>query len=236
VIARNSTIKSLFLEGPAGRLEALLNAGAENATHAAIVCHPHPLFGGTLHNKVVFHTMKALNSFGFPVLRFNFRGAGLSHGQHDHGNGEVEDVRTALDWLAAEFHLPLLFAGFSFGAAVGLRAACPDFRVKALIGVGVPAIPVAADTEAPRTYQLDFLRDCTKPKLFVSGARDQFGPRAKLEALVSSVPEPRKLVLIEGGDHFFEGRLRELRETIEAWIKQVVSHQSSADLTRSAES
>ncbi|MGD0270672.1 MAG: alpha/beta fold hydrolase, partial [Candidatus Sulfotelmatobacter sp.] len=114
--------------------------------------------------------MKALNSFGFPVLRFNFRGAGLSHGEHDHGNGEVEDVLTALNWLDAEFHLPLLFAGFSFGAAVGLQAACPDARVQALIGVGVPAIPVAADTETPRVYTFDFLRECSKPKLFVSGA------------------------------------------------------------------
>jgi alpha/beta superfamily hydrolase len=228
VIAQSSTIKSLFLEGPVGRLEALLNAGAENATHAALVCHPHPLFGGTLHNKVVFHTMKALNSFGFPVLRFNFRGAGLSQGEHDHGNGEVEDVRTALDWLDAEFHLPLLFAGFSFGSAVGLRAACPDARVKALIGVGVPAIPVAADAEQPRVYTFDFLRDCVKPKLFVSGARDQFGPRVKLEALVASAAEPKKLVVIEGADHFFEGRLRELRETIESWVKEAVSAQPSA--------
>jgi alpha/beta superfamily hydrolase len=222
VIAQNTTIRSLFLEGRAGKLEALLNAGAENATHAALVCHPHPLFGGTLHNKVVFHTMKALNGFGFPVLRFNFRGAGLSQGEHNHGNGEVEDVQTALDWLDAEFHLPLLFAGFSFGAAVGLRAACPDKRVKASIGVGIPANPVASDTEAPRTYTYEFLRDCAKPKLFVSGARDPFGPRAKLEALVASVPEPRKLVLIEGADHFFEGRLRELRETIEGWVRQEI--------------
>jgi alpha/beta superfamily hydrolase len=222
VIAQNSTIRSLFLEGPAGRLEALLNAGSESATHAAIVCHPHPLFGGTLHNKVVFHTMKALNSFGFPVLRFNFRGTGLSQGEHDQGNGEVEDVRTALDWLDAEFHLPLLFGGFSFGAAVGLRAACPDARVKALIGVGLPAIPVAADSETPRTYELSFLRACAMPKLFVSGARDPFGPRAKLEALVASLPEPKQLVLIEGGDHFFEGRLRELRETVESWIRQEI--------------
>jgi hypothetical protein len=228
VIAQNSTIKSLFLEGPAGRLEALLNAGAENATHAAVVCHPHPLFGGTLHNKVVFHTMKALNGFGFPVLRFNFRGAGLSHGEHDNGNGEVEDVRIALDWLDAEFHLPLVFAGFSFGAAVGLRAACPDARVKALIGVGTPAGSVTADAEEPRVYTFDFLRDCTKPKLFVSGARDPFGPRVQLEALVASVAEPKKLVLIEGADHFFEGRLRELRETIEGWVKEAVSHQPSA--------
>jgi uncharacterized protein len=227
VIAQNSTIRSLFLEGQAGRLEALLNAGAENATHAAIVCHPHPLFGGTLHNKVVFHTMKALNSFGFPVLRFNFRGAGLSQGEHDHGSGEVEDVRTALDWLEAEFHLPLVFAGFSFGAAVGLRAACPDERVKALVGVGVPAIPVAADREAPRTYDLDFLRHCVKPKLLVSGARDQFGPREKLQALVASLPEPKKLILIEGADHFFEGRLRELRDTIEGWVRQEIARDHS---------
>ena len=228
MIAQSSTIKSLFLEGPAGRLEALLNAGAESATHAAVVCHPHPLFGGTLHNKVVFHTMKALNSFGFPVLRFNFRGAGLSQGEHDHGNGEVEDVRAALNWLDAEFHLPLVFAGFSFGSAVGLRAACSDARVKALIGVGVPAIPVAVDAEAPRVYTFDFLRECMKPKLFVSGARDQFGPRAKLEALVASAAEPKKLVVIEGADHFFEGRLRELRETIEGWVKGAISHQPSA--------
>ena len=217
-----SSIRSLFLEGPAGRLEALLNAGAENATHAAVVCHPHPLFGGTLHNKVVFHTMKALNSFGFPVLRFNFRGTGLSHGEHDDGNGEMEDVRTALDWLDAEFHLPLIFAGFSFGAAVGMRAAASDARVVALIGVGTPVAPVAADTEAPRVYTFDFLRDSVKPKLFVSGARDPFGPRAKLEELVESVPEPRKLVVIEGADHFFEGRLRELRETIEGWMRREI--------------
>jgi alpha/beta superfamily hydrolase len=227
-MGQTSTIKSLFLEGPAGRLEALLNAGAAAATHAALVCHPHPLFGGTLHNKVVFHTMKALNSFGFPVLRFNFRGTGLSHGEHDHGNGEVEDVRTALDWLDAEFHLPMVFAGFSFGAAIGLRAASPDTRVQALIGIGTPVVPVAADEEAPRIYTFDFLRACRKPKLFVSGARDQFGPRAKLEELVASVPEPKKLVVIEGADHFFEGRLRELREAIESWVGQTISSQPSA--------
>jgi hypothetical protein len=225
VIDQSSTIRSLFLDGPAGRLEALLNAGAENATHAAVVCHPHPLFGGTLHNKVVFHTMKALNGFGFPVLRFNFRGAGLSHGEHDHGSGEVEDVRTALDWLDAEFHLPLIFAGFSFGAAVGLRAASPDARVEALLGIGTPV--VAADSEAPRVYTFDFLRECAKPKLFVSGARDQFGPRMRLEELVASLSEPKKLVVIEGADHFFEGRLRELREAIATWVQEEILREAS---------
>jgi alpha/beta superfamily hydrolase len=228
VLTHHSTIKSFSIDGRAGRLEALLNAGAENASHAAVVCHPHPLFGGTLHNKVVFHTMKALNSFGFPVLRFNFRGTGLSQGGHDHGIGEVDDVRAALDWLDHELHLPLIFAGFSFGAAVGLKAACADSRVKAAISVGTPVVPVAADTELPRTYTFDFLHDCAQPKLFVSGARDQFGPRTKLEALVRSLPEPKKLVVIEGADHFFEGRLRELREAIETWVKEAVSSQPSA--------
>jgi alpha/beta superfamily hydrolase len=216
----NSSIRSLFLNGAAGRLEALLNAGASTATHAAVVCHPHPLFGGTLHNKVVFHTMKALNSFGFPVLRFNFRGTALSEGEHDYGKGEIEDVQTALDWLDAEYHLPLIFAGFSFGAAIGLRPACADPRVDAVIGLGVPVAPVAADNEDPRVYTFEFLHDCAKPKLFVSGTRDQFGPRAKLQALVDSVPEPKKLVIIEGADHFFEGRLHELRNAVESWIKE----------------
>jgi uncharacterized protein len=215
-----SSIRSLFINGPVGRLEALLNAGASDATHAGVVCHPHPLFGGTMHNKVVFHTMKALNGFGFPVLRFNFRGTGLSEGEHANGIGEVDDVRAALDWLDSEFHLPLIFAGFSFGAAVGLRAACPDARVRATIGVGTPVVPIEAESEQPREYSFDFLRECAKPKLLVSGARDQFGPRAKLEAVAGGIPEPKKLVVIEGADHFFEGRLRELRDAIQAWVKE----------------
>jgi len=216
-VTSSGTIRSLFLDGPAGRLEALLNSGAENATHAALVCHPHPVYGGTMHNKVVFHAMKALNSFGFPVLRFNFRGFGLSEGEHAHGEGEAEDVRAALDWLEQEFPLPLIFAGFSFGAAVGLRVACPDGRVKASIGLGLPVQPVD-----DRTYSFDFLQSCTKPKLFVSGSRDQYSPRARIEALVSSLPEPKKLVIVESADHFFEGRLREMREAIEAWIRDTI--------------
>ena len=137
-----SAIRSLFLDGPAGQLEALLNSGAADAKYAAVVCHPHPMYGGTLHNKVVFHAMKAVNNLGMPVLRFNFRGAGLSHGEHDEGAGEIDDVRAALDWLDREFHLPIVFAGFSFGAAVGLRAAVPDARVPLLISLGTPISPV----------------------------------------------------------------------------------------------
>ena len=213
----SNAIRSLFLDGPAGRLEALLNEGAPGAAYAALVCHPHPLYGGTLHNKVVFHAMKALNSFGFPTLRFNFRGAGLSQGEHDHGQGELDDVRAALDWLDREFHLPLIFAGFSFGAAVGLHVACADDRVKAAIGLGLPITPID-----DRSYDYNFLRSCSKPKLFVSGARDQFASRPKLEELTGPLPGPKKLVVIEGADHFFEGRLREMRETIESWVRETV--------------
>ncbi len=212
--ADTSSIRSLSLAGPAGRLEALLNAGAQDAKYAAVVCHPHPLFGGTLHNKVVFHAMKALNSFGFPVLRFNFRGTGLSEGEHAHGVAEVDDVRAALDWLEREYAHPIIFAGFSFGAAVGSRASYDDPRVPMLIALGLPA--VAVDN---RNYNFDFLRDCTKPKLFVSGSRDQYAPPGTLEKLVDTFAEPKKLVRIEAGDHFFEGRLREMRETVETWLK-----------------
>jgi alpha/beta superfamily hydrolase len=214
----HNTIRSLHLDGPAGQLEALLNAGTPDARYAALVCHPHPLYGGTLHNKVVFHAMKALNGFGFPVLRFNFRGTGLSHGEHDHGEGEVDDVRAALDWLNQEFRLPMIFAGFSFGAAVGLRAACPDARVKAAIGLGLPVSPID-----DRTYDFSFLNDCAKPKLLVSGDRDRFGAPAQLQDLVDSLPAPKRLVLIEGADHFFAGRLREMRETVEQWVGDAVN-------------
>lgn len=212
-----NSIRSLFIDGPAGRLEALLNAGSETATHAALVCHPHPLYGGTLHNKVVFHTMKALNSFGYPVLRFNFRGAGLSHGEHDNGIGEIDDVRACLDWLDQEFHLPMILAGFSFGAAVGLQVGCSDSRVQAAIGLGIPVVP--ADE---RSYSFEFLSGCAKRKLFVSGARDSFSPRTRLQEVIDSVPDPKKLVFIEGADHFFAGRLRELREAIEAWVRETI--------------
>ena len=211
-----NSIRSFFLDGPSGRLEALLNEGSADATHSAVVCHPHPLYGGTFHNKVVFHAMKALNGFGFPVLRFNFRGAGLSEGEHDRGIGEEGDVRAALEWLDSEFHLPIVLAGFSFGAAVGLRVACPDERVKAAVGLGVPVVPIE-----DRNYDLSFLQSCTKPKLFVSGDRDQYGPRAQVEAMVSVLPEPKKMVIISAADHFFAGRLREMREAIESWVGEI---------------
>ncbi|HEY1808937.1 MAG TPA: alpha/beta family hydrolase [Acidobacteriaceae bacterium] len=217
------------LRGPAGRLEALLNPGMPTAPFAALVCHPHPLGGGTLHNKVVYHAMKALQSLGLPVLRFNFRGTGLSEGVHDNGRGEQDDVRAALDWLEREFRRPLLFAGFSFGSWVGLQACCGDPRVAGLIALG---LPVHAEG---RDYQYAFLRDCRQPKLFVSGNRDPYGPVDKVEAAVRLATEPKKLVWIAGADHFFApvgieihdapqkragSKLEEMRSALRAWAQQ----------------
>ena len=210
---QNGRIQSLFIDGPAGRLEALLNAGSGNATHAALVCHPHPLHGGTMHNKVVYHAAKALGSFGFPVLRFNFRGAGLSEGAHD-GRDELNDVRAALAWLKSNFQLPLVFAGFSFGASTGLRACCPDPGVKLLISLGTP---VAAEG---RVYAYHFLGECAKPKLFVSGDHDQYGPLGDLERVIETAAEPKKFVVVPNADHFFEGQLSVMREAMEGWLSE----------------
>jgi uncharacterized protein len=191
------TITDLY--GPAGRLEALLNTGADDAPYAALVAHPHPPTGGTMHNKVVYHAMKALSAFNLPVLRFNFRGTGLSEGIHDEGHGEVEDVRAAVSWLANEFAKPILFAGFSFGSNVGLRATCGDPRVAGLIALGLPV------RAAGRDYTYGFLPTCTQPKLFLSGDHDQFCPQEALDQILATATPPWKRIMIPGADHFFQG-------------------------------
>ena len=217
----SSAIKTFFLQGPAGQLEAILNAGQPGATRTALVCHPHPLFGGTMHNKVVYHAAKALHAFGFPVLRFNFRGAGLSQGEHDQGHGEADDVRAALGWLREQFHLPIIFAGFSFGAAVGLRVCCAEADVAALISLGTP---VRADH---RTYRYSYLPECPKPKLFLSGAADPYGPQTELRNIVATAAEPKQLVLIPNAGHFFEGKLNEMQLAITDWLTPLLDHPSS---------
>jgi len=209
------------LHGPAGRLEALLNSGRPDAPYATLVCHPHPAGGGTMHNKVVYHAMKVFSSFGLPVLRFNFRGVGLSQGEHDHGHVEQEAVRAALDWLDAEFHRPILFAGFSFGAQVGLRACCGDARVAGLIALGLPV------RVAGRNYIYGFLPQCSAPKLFLSGDHDQFAPRELLTAVCQRAPEPKRLVWIEGADHLFQGtnespdaKLNRMQAEMRSWLQE----------------
>lgn len=204
--------RNFFIAGPAGRLEALLwTVPVADPQLVAVVCHPHPLFGGTMHNKVVYQTAKALHLRDIPVLRFNFRGAGQSEGVHDRGFGEQEDVRAALDYLSGEFpHRPILLAGFSFGSVVGLRVACADQRVSDLIGLGIPV----------DHSDLTYLRECAKPKLIIQGGNDQFGSRANVEALFATLPVPKKLVFVPGADHFFTGHLEKVRAAIDDWLDE----------------
>jgi len=199
-------IESLFLEGPAGRLEALLEEPEDQEPwEAALVCHPHPQHGGTMHNKVVHRIARGLRRAGAVVLRFNYRGVNLSEGSYANGEGELEDARAALTYLRERYPaLPYTLAGFSFGSRIILRLGCADGGARRLIAVGFPAV------YRDRT----FLEDCRVPKVFVQSTHDQFGPVAELEALVDSLPEPKKLVLVEAHDHFFSGALDELEEAI----------------------
>jgi uncharacterized protein len=205
--------RNFFLAGPAGKLEAILwSPSAAAPRMAAVVCHPHPLFGGTMHNKVVYQAAKSLDTLELAVLRFNFRGTGMSAGQHDKGIGEREDVRAALNFLAAEYpQVPLLLAGFSFGCWVGLRVGCEEPRVTSLIGLGAPV----------NNADFSYLTQCAKPKLFVHGANDQFGDPEKLKKLVASIPGENQVVIVEDADHFFAGNLDRLNAAIMKWMKQL---------------
>lgn len=207
-----SRLETLFLPGPAGQLEALFTEGEPNADYAALICHPHPKGGGTMHNKVVYRAAKTFQSFGLPTLRFNFRGTGLSEGEHDDGHGERDDVRAALDWLSERCGLPVLMSGFSFGSHVALSAVCQDTRVPGFVALG---LPVAAEG---RSYRYSFLADCPMPKLFISGSADQYGPSQKLAEIVDSAADPATLVLVSGADHFFTGKLDQMQHAMHAWL------------------
>ena len=162
-----------------------------------------------MHNKVVYQAAKSLDALKLPVLRFNFRGAGFSAGQHDRGVGEQSDVRAALDFLAKQFPgVPLLLAGFSFGAWVGLRVGCQDSRVSELIGMGVPV----------NSTDFSFLEQCHKPKLFVHGGNDEHGAIDRVRSLVARLPGENSMVEVPGVDHFFTGRLDQLDRGITDWL------------------
>jgi alpha/beta superfamily hydrolase len=217
---------NLFIPAAHGRLEAILKEPREGtARGAALVLHPHPLYGGTMHNKVVFRTARALNDAGCVTLRFNFRGTGQSTGEHDHARGgEQEDARAALDHLAAAYpRLPLVVAGFSFGARVGLEVGVKDNRVRALVGVGTPV------SIAERGYDFSFLAECRKPVLFVHGERDEFGDVETLRALVARIPREAhaRLVIIPGAGHFFDEQLDELTRAIREWAEEQLDRMQS---------
>jgi uncharacterized protein len=181
--------------------------------YAAIVCHPHPLYGGTMHNKVVFKVAQALQALGMPALRFNFRGVGRSTGTYDEGRGEMDDVRYALEFLSHRYPgLPVILGGFSFGAYVALRVAAIDGRVRVMIGLGVPA----------RMFDGDYLEDSHKPKLIIQGTKDELAPYNLALEWFEHVPAPKSMVAVQGADHFFQGHLDEVQAIITSFVQSLV--------------
>jgi len=206
---------NLFIPVTHGRLEAIIKESRSGpAVGIALVLHPHPLGGGTMHNKVVFRAASALNDAGMTTLRINFRGVGQSTGEHDEGRGEVEDVRAGLEYLAETFPaLPITLCGFSFGARVGLEVGISDDRVRNLISIGTPV----------DKYGFGFLEACSKPILFVHGDRDEFGSLPRLQALVEKIQQHNsavELCVIRDSGHFFEDHLDELKQAITGWTKR----------------
>jgi hypothetical protein len=201
-------IESLHLDGPAGRIEALLEEPDDAvAMEACLLCHPHPLFGGTMHNKVVYRAARGLRRAGGAVLRFNFRGVGRSEGVHDNGPGEMEDERVCLKYLLERFPgIPYSLSGFSFGSRVALKLACslPEPRPARVIAIGFPTT----------RGHLDYLETCGLPKYFVQSTNDEHGPKQDLEAVFETFAEPKKLYFVDARDHFFAGALEQLEETI----------------------
>jgi len=196
-------------------LEGILKPEEEGVEphYAALVCHPHPLYGGTMHNKVVFKVAQTLQTLGMPTLRFNFRGVGHSTGTYDEGRGEMDDVHYALEFLSRRYPgLPVVLAGFSFGSYVALHVAAVDGRGQAMIGLGVPARMFADDT----------LQDSHKPKLIIQGTRDELAPYDQALQWFEQLPAPKTMVAIEGADHFFQGRLDEVQAAITNFVRTVL--------------
>jgi len=200
-------IESHMLAGPAGQLEALLEEPEHAPRVAAVVCHPHPLYGGTMHNKVVYRMARALRHAGCVVLRFNFRGVGRSEGEHAHLEGETEDARAALAWLRGRYpELPYALAGFSFGSRVVSRLACELGDAHFVLAVGFAA----------RLGPAEYLGACGVPKIFVQSTHDEFTPRAELERLFAVMAGPKRLIWVEAADHFFAGALDEFEKQVRA--------------------
>lgn len=204
---------NLFIPVAHGQLEAILKEPSRPTDGVALVLHPHPLGGGTMHNKVVFHAARALNDAGLITLRINFRGVGQSSGEHEEGRGELEDVRAALQYLVDTYpDKEITLCGFSFGARVGLEVGIPDERVVRLISIGTPI----------DKYEFRFLTTCRKPILFVHGERDEYGDVGRLRTLVEEVKKyaEAELVVIRDAGHFFDDHIEEFRQAITQWIVQ----------------
>jgi alpha/beta superfamily hydrolase len=195
-----------LIPSPAGHLEAILMEPKVFLRQwAAVLCHPHPQFGGTMHTKAIFRSAQAFQSLGMATLQFNFRGVGRSPGQYDEGRGEKEDVLAAVDFIHARYpNLKLALLGFSFGAWVALQAGSEDVRIDQLIGLGVPL----------RISSFSFLQSCHKPKLIVQGTLDEFGSREAMESWFETLSEPKQLAWVDGATHLFEGKIPELQQAI----------------------
>jgi alpha/beta superfamily hydrolase len=211
-------IEGLFLAGAAGRLEALLEEPDDRTLlGTALVCHPHPLHGGTMHNKVVYRIARGLRKAGRAVLRFNYRGVNLSQGEYAEEIGETEDARVALGELQRRYAgLPVLAAGFSFGSRVALRLAAQEQSIQHVIAAGFPT----------RIAERDFIYQVRVPKYFVQSTNDQFGPPTDFLPFYESLPEPKRLDWIEASDHFFQGALDNFETVVERIPEQVLSSTS----------
>jgi alpha/beta superfamily hydrolase len=202
-------IEPVALEGPAGRLEAQLLVPERPRPGAALLCHPHPQHGGTMHTKALYHAARAIASQGIPVLRFNFRGVGRSAGRSSGGPGERQDARAALELLASR-HVgePLLVGGFSFGSWVGLAVGAEDPRVVSLLGI---APPVAL-------YDFSFLEAARQKILCVAGDGDPFCPAPDLESLVARIGPRAQLVRLHGAEHLLTTHLRQLASVVTDFV------------------
>lgn len=193
------------IPGTAGALEALLDEPSGAPRAACVFAHPHPLYGGSMHTKAVFHASKALARIGVATLRFNFRGVGRSKGAHDGGPGEMDDYRRALDHLAARYPgLPLWAAGFSFGAWIAWNVALDDARVPLLLGIGLPV----------NRFDFTPVKDSAKSKFLIHGERDELVPARDIRKFYAELDEPKELVIIDGADHLFDGKTSEIGEAV----------------------
>src|SRR5262245_57369972 len=204
--------RNLDLDGPSGMLEAVLSTPDGELLGAALLCHAHPLHGGTMHFKLLFRIARVFQSLGYAVLRFQFRGVGRSAGEFDSGRGESQDARAALDFLGREFEgKPIVLGGFSFGAAIALRVVVSDSRVAALLLMGLPVLAIESSRENPGG----------KPVLFVQGERDEFGGRSDIEGFVRSFEGPADLVVVPGSGHLFTEMTAPVEDAVRAWLAQL---------------
>jgi uncharacterized protein len=204
-------LRQVDVYGPAGRLEALYRELQDPAA-VAVVCHPLPTGGGTLHNKVVFRAARGLENANVATLRFNFRGVGTSGGKFDNGDGEQDDVTAAIEWVKRKHPDKKLFVGgFSFGAWVATRVACERTDVDAMFLIGTPI----------NKYDFSYLQHCERPMLFVHGTQDEHGDAAKLDKLVQAIRNAES-VTVTGADHFFTKQLEAVEETMRTWAEEII--------------